>query len=144
MKVLFVGEAPSADGHGTVEPFSGRSGKRLATLCGMEHLEWLRSCARVNLLPCQPEGGWPAKEARAAAERLDLGEAKVVICCGKRVALAFRFCGWSLQPYEWVGGRTIALIPHPSGRCRAWNDPEVAARVREFLAAILGRQTGEG
>ena len=43
--------------------------------------------------------------------------------------------------YEWVevaGGR-VAVVPHPSGRSRYWNDPANRDAAAEFLCAALPR-----
>ena len=33
-------------------------------------------------------------------------------------------------------GRRFLVLPHPSGRCHAWNDPEAAGRARAGLAKL--------
>lgn len=135
MKPAIVGEAPSMR---TSRPFAGRSGERLAELAGTS-LEALRDRYRlVNLLGYWPGpnasgkgSAFPMQEARPAAATLRLASGSLL--CGRRVAAAF---GLARAPYlEWlsVDGRQVAVIPHPSGVCRWWNDPENVARARAFL-----------
>lgn len=94
MKVLLVGQAPSRDTCGG-PPFSGRSGRRLADLAGVEHSRLGEVFALVNLLDRWPGkngrgDAFPMSEARAAAARLDLSKHDVVVLVGRNVA---RACG---------------------------------------------------
>lgn len=148
---LIVGEAPSMR---TSRPFAGRSGERLADLAGVP-LEQLRSRFRlVNLLAYWPGpsasgkgSAFPLAEARSRAGETPLPPGSLL--CGRRVAQAF---GLGRAPFlEWVegdarGGRTngagrptarVAVIPHPSGVCRWWNDPENVDAARRFLREAL-------
>jgi uracil-DNA glycosylase len=138
MKPAIVGEAPSMR---TSRPFAGRSGERLAELSGLASLEALRDRFRlVNLLGHWPGpdasgkgSAFPMQEARSAAATLRLPSGSLL--CGRRVAAAF---GLAAAPYfAWcdVDGRRVAVIPHPSGVSRWWNDPENVARARAFLRA---------
>lgn len=40
-------------------------------------------------------------------------------------------------PFTWVG--RYAVIPHPSGRCRYWNEPGARETAREFFGDLLDR-----
>lgn len=122
----------------TARPFAGASGERLARLAGVGP-EVLRDRFRlVNLLrywPGPEPGGkgsaFPMGEAREAARRLGLADGSLL--CGRRVAAAF---GLARAPYlEWVsiGARRVAVIPHPSGVCRWWNEPSNLRAARRFL-----------
>lgn len=138
MKPAIVGEAPSMR---TSRPFAGASGRRLAELADAS-LDDLRGRFRlVNLLAHWPGpnphgkgAAWNARAARdrAATVRLPPGS----LLCGRRVARAF---GRSSQPFfEWVGG--VAVIPHPSGVSRWWNDPGNYELARRFVReAARGR-----
>lgn len=64
-----------------------------------------------------------------------------LILAGQRVAAAFLLR--DLPQLEWVttalSGSTVvlpvnlAIVPHPSGVSRAWNDPDMVERVQRFL-----------
>lgn len=60
--------------------------------------------------------------------------------CGRRVAAAFDhrdpalpYLRWSEEgePFRW------AMLPHPSGVNRWWNEPENREAAREFLRQLL-------
>lgn len=125
----------------TARPFAGRSGDRLADLLGAASLRDLRDRYRlVNLLgywpgpsPSGKGSAFPLDEARRAAETLPLADGSLL--CGRRVAQAY---GLARVPFlEWIDarGRRVAVIPHPSGVSRWWNDPENVRRARIFLEA---------
>lgn len=69
-----------------------------------------------------------------------------IVLLGRKVARAFRAadCLVSDEPPFTVcyvpGAPPLLLLPHPSGRCRAWNDPNAAARARALLAEVEGRE----
>ena len=139
MKPAIVGEAPSMR---TSRPFAGRSGDRLAELFGYESRAALADSWRlVNLLGYWPGpettgngSAFPAAEARAAAARIRLADGSLL--CGRRVAAAFGLVNAPYFAWRDVDGRRVAVVPHPSGVSRWWNDPENVARAREFLAAL--------
>lgn len=108
-----------------------------------------RSCAKlkslglrwdvaVNLLPPDPQGvPWDAAMARevAAAWLPRLSEFDLVMLAGRRVVDAFgvellgtvsECCGSEVD----LGGVAGLVLPHPSGLCRWWNDPENVAEFR--------------
>lgn len=68
---------------------------------------------------------------RASAEIIrTMGDRLLVL--GKRPAEVF---GISDQGYfEWIDG--VARCPHPSGRNRQWNDPEMVLRARRFFSGL--------
>ena len=92
MKPLLIGEASNLP---SGEVFGGRSGERLALLCGMTLERFLESFERVNLLDRWPGRSGGAKghlfdreEARRSADRLDL-RGRIAVLAGLRVASAF-------------------------------------------------------
>jgi uracil-DNA glycosylase len=92
-KILFVGQAPSRDTEGG-PPFSGRSGRRLASLCGLAHSDLPKMFDLANLLDRWPGkagkgDAFPLEEARAGAARLDLSGRPLVVLVGRNVARAF-------------------------------------------------------
>lgn len=110
-------------------------------------------CA-INLLPPSPKAGaWSARRARTEA-RAVLEWARVNNChlvlVGRRVEAAFlraslgtwhdrRTRPWNetywLQAGAWELRRCIT-VPHPSGRCRVWNEPGKFDEVREAVRKL--------
>ncbi len=139
---MLVGEAP---GPSVVrlrrpgEALTGAAGRRLAALAGVPLVTYLRRTERVNLLDAYPGERWPSAEARDRARSLLPRLAgRTTLLAGRRVAAAF---GVDAPWYEWVeldGGR-VAVLPHPSGRSRYWNDPANRDAAAEFLRAALNR-----
>lgn len=131
--ILLVGEAP------------GRRPGR--TLSGLDRrLASLAWAPRVNLLDRYPGSAgkgarFPIAPARGAAERLlyAVPEADLLLV-GGRVASAF---GLRRFEYDWLEffereGRSFAVVPHPSGIVRWWNEPE-NRRAAELFADEVAR-----
>ena len=97
-----------------------------------------------NLLPPDPvSGAWDATAAKVNAHYVESyadERGLRMVFLGRRVARAFGM-DFPLGSFiEGAGGCVDCLVlPHPSGRSRAWNDPVAAARYRrlfeEFVAA---------
>lgn len=139
--ITIVGQAPGPSGG---EPFRGRSGARLAALMGLASVEELADRANlVNVLssfPGKARAGkgdaFPLERARRAARRMRL--AGTILFAGKGVARAFGIGG--AEYFEWRAidaATTAAVIPHPSGVSRWWNEPGNEERARAFLRAAM-------
>lgn len=103
--------------------------------------QYLRTFARVNLCG----DAWSASEARRRAHEVGLAATGPLVLLGSKVArsfgLKFRpFCRASLA----VEGRAlrVVMLPHPSGRCRLWNERGARARARRAVRGILGTRRG--
>ncbi len=135
---LLVGEANPFGGGAEWALFprpTGSSGDRLRRLVfGVTEETYLASFSRANLFPEPPVGRWRAHEASRAAEAL--AKPPVVIGLGKKVAAAFGVAG-ALPVVRAFNDFVFVGIPHPSGRCHAWSDPETLARCRELLREAL-------
>jgi len=120
------------------------SGDRLRRIMGLTDEQYLEHVARVNLC----DGGrWDAEVARGrfnAVDRASSGRRpfEVVVLLGARVRAAlrgpapFEICSVArVVPGDPGAASWFVGLPHPSGRCRAWNDADAARRAR----AILGR-----
>ncbi len=137
MTYLLVGEANPFGGGPDWALFpspENSSGARLCRLVfGLSRETYLATFARANLLSAPAAGRWNAHLASRAASNLILKhEPSVVVGLGKKVADAFGVPGpmpssRHFRDFLFVG------IPHPSGRCHAWSDPETLARCREAL-----------
>lgn len=102
----------------------------------------------VNLLgrwpgPQGKGSAFPLAEARAAALALDVAGRARVLLAGRRVAAAWPwrapsdYLRWEAGP----GGVLLAVIPHPSGVNRWWNEPEHRDAARRFLRAATRAAT---
>lgn len=141
MKTLLVGQAPSRT---SVEPFDGRSGARLASLCGMTHLAFLDHFDRINLIKAYPGkagagDAFPMPEARAAAAAIsEVISGRRVILLGSEVGLAFRLRALLFQE-TLVGTNIFVIAPHPSGLSRWWNEAPNWEAARVFWRAEAAR-----
>lgn len=93
---------------------------------------------RINLLPPHPRAGaWDARLAvRVAALVAVKGGFNRIILLGRRVTDAF-FTRTPLGVSFLSGGVSYLTLPHPSGRCRAYNDPAERERYRTMVEAFL-------
>ena len=154
---------------GEHNPYSGRAEDALypwppesaaGRLCrglGMSEEEYLAAFERRNLLRTVR---WSAPAAREAARTLSAEfPALPRVLLGARVARAF---GLAFEPFTFtlVGpldpdgqlslgaaaptatGSLTLVLPHPSGRSRAWDEPGAWARARERVASILRAVAG--
>lgn len=138
--VVLVGQAPSARSE---VPFGGRSGRRLADLCGVAHDEFLLLFERRNILDA-----FPGKDGRGdafpPAQARRLAQAMIPALVGRRVILvgaatAIAFGVRRVELFDWAPrfGATVAVCPHPSGVNRWWNPPENAAMAEAFWRALV-------
>lgn len=144
MKVVIVGQAPSRTSDPR-EPLSGRSGARLAALCGITLTEFLDRFERRNLLGEFPgrreavEGDYyvGVAEARRIADGLRpalRGRSAVVL--GAVNAAAFRITAPAFR-FQELDGLRLAWSPHPSGVSRWWNDRANEERARRFWRSLV-------
>jgi len=125
----------------------GSAGERLQRLVlGVSTVDYLANFDRANL--CR--GKWDKREAARAAS-VFLESNGVLVLLGAKVCAAFdlEYLPFSAHTVHDLGGtpgvdlppgtigtgavRRIVRLPHPSGRCRAWNEPESIGRAREAL-----------
>lgn len=159
MRPVIVGIAPSREG-AEGQPLSalgGRStGATLAQLAGLRPSEYMRRFDRVNLCPTVRPSTIAIREGRPMAEMLagSLLRGRRVVLLGANVAECFGLrdpsraepCRWYALPEgarEWWGVTgfksgfalpfTYAVLPHPSGRNRWYNEPENRARAERLM-----------
>lgn len=137
MRPLLVGELNpyGADPEYALFPFPrGASGNRLRQILGMTDREYLEAFDRANLCDVK----WDVRIARRRIRELLSEGHPFYILLGRRVSDAFGFVGWfPLTTAKLSGLPTVLFFPHPSGRCRAWNDPENVRRARELIREVL-------
>lgn len=140
---LFVGECPGGAEDGRAMRFSPllpypetSAGYHLYELTGLRNRAlYLNHSDRVNLIPA-PTARWSVLHAASAACNLINGgllRDRLVILCGHKVQAAFGIVNICPQFVLISEAFDFALMPHPSGRCRAWNDPAAVERCREFM-----------
>jgi hypothetical protein len=143
---LLVGEAPSKNEHPPT-PIEGRIGKRLAGYAGLTFEEFLIHFDRTNLLSVRQDTKEKGFEFDAATARtnayqliITLERGRTVILLGKRVAMAFDV------PVDYFAWRNInafdgwlAVVPHPSGINRWFNDPANNASMTAFMHHVVER-----
>lgn len=140
-RICFIGELNpyGTDPARALYPFPRHaSGNHLREILQLTDREYVYRYDRMNL--CQRY--WSLKTARVAAqtileERRAHGGKHGLVLCGAQVAAAFDL------PYRpgittYPANSEIALlsIPHPSGRCRAWNDHDILVAVRESFKQL--------
>lgn len=137
MKPLIVGLAPhrNAKQPGAFTG-SGSSARRLASLvpCPTDELHHWIDAANLSSTPLEYA---PLTLWRSLAADLDVS-GRVLVACGRIVSQALS------GPEEWgqwrkVRDTMITAIPHPSGLCRAWNDPamqELGERTMRIALAL--------
>lgn len=116
----------------------GAAGARLMRALDLDPHSYLALFERRNLLGSER---WSAPAAREAAARIGgkLQEGDCAVLLGAKVAAAFGYpYDAHLLPYRDERlGVSLLVVPHPSGRSRAWNDPSVAPRVRRQVRMML-------
>lgn len=144
-RLVLVGQAPARTSSAIA--FGGDSGARLARLLGMSLADLLRAVDTTNLLPRWPGrsasgkgDSFPLAEARRAAAELAAKEdpSRAFLLAGTNVARAFGVSRLGFLRWGLLGGRRVAVIPHPSGVSRWWNDARNRARARAFLLREIG------
>ena len=149
VKPLLVGEDNplSRDPRHALFPYpKHHAGGRLATtIMGLSCTAYLRRFDRVNLCA----GKWSIKEAREHAAKIwnESVDRPAVVLLGAKVCAAF---GREFVPFEayatnyycsepgkvWQKMKSyvnIVVLPHPSGRCRLWNEPDSISKARGVL-----------
>lgn len=98
----------------------------------------LRWDAAMNLLwpEGQPPGPWDERLARRVASLMLRESHDVYLLAGRRVARAFGLVDVTIPSLWRVQGKSLLVVPHPSGLNRLWNDPLVRARVQELWEEV--------
>jgi hypothetical protein len=121
--LLVVGERHTPGSTGRAFSGSGSSARRLNDLLGAPVLELAET---VNLM--DGVGAWsPYATPADRADELHHSWPGWILVCGRQAAQAFGLA----DTLVWHG--RLGAIPHPSGRCRAWNDPEYVTAAKLFV-----------
>lgn len=128
-KPIIVGESNpyGGDDYYALYPVpDGCSGHRLCCLIlGMRRHDYLEAFERTNLV----QGKWGMRAARLRAAELR-GR---LILLGSKVSMAF---GVEFMPFSRYREpeRDLLVLPHPSGLCRLWGEPDAFRKARAALA----------
>lgn len=154
MKTLIVGEAP-ARGRDNDPPFSSRSGQRISEMLGQPIHDIFDVANLLDYWPGSESKGsrFPVREASVWAEFLVRNDKhERIILAGGRVAKAFKTRP-ELKVLEWASlwkytlmpvpdarrAVMVAILPHPSGVNRWYNDPDNRAAAERFLKREAAR-----
>lgn len=137
VKPVLVGELNpygGTDDYALYPAPEGCSGHRLCCLIfGMSRKDYLEAFGRVNLC----EGKWSSPKAKSAA--LALVDAQMdggrLVLLGSKVCDAFAV---KFEPFEVfdLHGIDMLVLPHPSGRCRLWNQHDAFEMARQAVVAF--------
>lgn len=127
------------------EPEQSAGHRLCVKIFGMRESRYLRTFERRNLLHRQH--GWSVGSAKtAAAQILTESDGAPLVLCGVKVANAF---GVSPEPFRVLSvvpdlvpqlfkkQTTVVVLPHPSGLCRVWNEPNAIVRARAAVRQVL-------
>jgi len=100
---------------------------------------YLESFLRCNVVQRKlaPGERWPAAEARSGADAIvrTVDGRWPIVVLGRRAATALGIPrDREFLSVSWIGTRCLVLLPHPSGRCRLWNDPGFRTQVQDFFS----------
>jgi len=107
---------------------------RLLAMSGLTRSKFMAAFRRENLLPGKE---WDQTKARRSARRIKLRGDVVVL--GKSV---WRALGLPRSPFfseVAAGAATFHLVPHPSGRCRAYNVSATRSATGRLLRRLATR-----
>ena len=144
--LAIVGEAPGPNTRSDCpfypSPPTSAAGRFLSCI-GWSRSEYLLTFARINLLSEYPGKRFPVSLARSCVPAaVSLLHPRPMLLMGRGVARAFKLD--YLEPLTWLRvplkdvsnadvSARVAIVPHPSGRNRWYNDQENCARLRRFI-----------
>jgi len=139
MRTAIIGQAPGREFE-NLPALQGKTLRRLMGLAGSKtEFEFRDYFEALNVLPHWPGksgkgDAFPIEEAKKAAVRLEkyLVDRRVIFL-GDLVAIVF---GWSRTPkLQWrqCAAYEFAVLPHPSGINRWYNNPRNVSQASRFL-----------
>lgn len=137
LPVLYIAQAPGVPGP---HARNTRADARLSRFLNIAladlpcYLRWINV---LSAFPGKSGKGdrFPLAEARQCAAKICLEP--VTLLAGSNVARAFQLSP-ALFTWNDVQGCRVAVVPHPSGINRWWNDPAHVAQFRAFCCSLLG------
>lgn len=123
------------------EPPQSAGGRLCRVIMGLRPETYLTMFDRMNLVV----GSWVERVAHERAACVIATEPPVLVLLGARVRQAFGLGAadvFTFGAMPWGG--QVAVLPHPSARCRLWDAADAIKRTRNVLLAILpGAPFGE-
>lgn len=119
------------------------SGDRLRRILGLT----VRSYVPIQKYNLCSEA-WSTEKARWRAKGL-IDECDVLVLLGSKVRHAFERWTLEIEPFKVhtllrPNHRVLLIpLPHPSGMCREWNQPEAVLGARELVKQYAGLPCGE-
>lgn len=135
--IWLVGESNPYGGSALFPSPRTSSGARLCyDVLGLKTHEYLTRFRRTNLLCLKDAERWSAPAARRSAELL-VAQSKgaVMMLLGARVSRAFDLDYVPNMIWQ-RGGQFFGIVPNPSARSQAWNDPRAITRARSTLRVL--------
>lgn len=151
MQIVFVGQQPATvEDEGKpliVKPNS--TGHKIVQWMGVTEQQFNDNFARVNLNPWHDPEEFSPGYCRAAAQNLyGLLYGRRVVLLGPAVAEAFGIMRHSYKYFHFQDHPDqhflYAVMPHPSGLNRLYNDPAMVAQARQFLGYLWNLSAPEG
>lgn len=139
---LLVGEQPGPK-HNAKLPLwpwpKGSAGARLHQMSGLGVAEYLTKLARVNLA-LRPTTKWDEAGAKSRAVHLlsTVPDGTRIVLCGARARDAFDLDGWFRPTRYTLWDVSAVAIPHPSGRCREYNEEHARRQAGQCLRWAAG------
>lgn len=135
-QIVMIGEAPSPTSDPS-DPFAGRPLRWLSWILKLSEEEVRSRMSFVNLLDRYPGRRFPIAEGRLAAEKLAIPKRGTWLLAGRAVGLCFGRRRSEMFRWFYLSDVRAAVVPHPSGLNRWWNDPANRERYAEFIRTVL-------
>ena len=142
MKPLLVGElnTKTKAPYMALWPPTTGTARRFCEILGITAEEYELMFDRINL--CRGEWNW--QTARLVAEiLLRMSSYTQIVLFGRKVARAFGLQNFEAFSMIQEGETRMFLLPHPSGRCRVWNDGENIKRARKLMKQVIKKEIGK-
>ena len=143
---LIVGQAPNQHGDPR-RPLEGKLGEQLCHLFGCSWDEYCRHTQRFNVLP-----GWPGKQGKGDKFPRHLAQQNASRMRWSFAGCSVLFVGVATAALFGVKGPTLrwkpckepliylaAVLPHPSGINRWWNNPTHRRAATRFMRSTWRR-----
>lgn len=104
-------------------------------ILGLSERQYLKTFLRYNL----SDDPFSVVQARESVKKIIATQDGPVILLGAKVCLAFNapYDPFTVQTSLLGPERALYILPHPSGRSRAWNDPSAITKARELLKPLI-------
>ena len=141
MKILLIGQAPSYNGNPSAPLSYGPTASKIIKLLGIHERRYFKRFDRINILDYwlgkfSKGDKFPMREAKRTARiKSYVISGRRILFVGLATARAF---GFDYAPLRWrkFNGGIAAILPHPSGVNKWWNDPANRKTARRFMSSV--------